>query len=53
MKIEFLYDKKSDKTNIYIWKSMTLVDTREMNGVVTTEHQKVISDGIKKEYKDK
>ena len=53
MKIEFSYNKKSDKTSIYIWECMVLLDVREMNGVVTTEHQKVISDGIKKEYKDK
>jgi len=40
VRVEFVYNKKMDKTVIYIWKAMQLVDVRELDGIVSTEFQK-------------
>ena len=51
MKIEFVYNKKADKTVIYIWKGMQLVDVRDLNGQITSEHENKLTQSIKEESK--
>ncbi len=48
-KIEFLYDKRLDKTQIFIWDGMKLVDKREVNGMTTPHIEKKIKKEIMKE----
>ena len=48
-RVEFLYDKRSDKTQIFIWDGMRLVDTREVNGLTTSHIEKKIKEEIMKE----
>lgn len=44
-RIEFLYDNRKNKTNIYIWLGMSLKDSRETNGQLS----KYTEDKIRKE----
>ena len=48
-RVEFLYDKRLDKTQIFIWDGMRLVDTREINGLTTPHIEKKIKEEIMKE----
>ena len=49
MKVEFTYNKKADKTVIYIWKGMQLVDVRDLDGIVENKVQKKMTEDIKAE----
>ena len=51
MKIEYIYNNKTDLTTVYIWKSMKLLDIRAIEGTVSPEDQKRISKEIKEEKK--
>ena len=48
-KIEFLYDKKKDITNIFSWLGMQLKDSRTVPGSLTKEEQDKLSKKITKE----
>ena len=48
-RVEFLYDKRLDKTQIFIWDGMRLVDTREVNGITTQYIEKKIKKEIMEE----
>jgi len=48
-RVEFLYDKRLDKTQIFIWDGMRLIDTREVNGLTTPYIEKKIKKEIMEE----
>ena len=48
-KIEFIYDNRKDKTNIYIWLGTRIVDTRELNGQISNEQEKKVKISIQLE----
>ena len=51
MKIEFIYNKKADKTVIYIWKGMQLADVRDLDGMIDAKQEKKLTGEIKGEKK--
>ena len=48
-RIEFLYNKRRNKTNIYIWKGTHLLDTRTLNGQIDKAHEEKVKQNIMKE----
>lgn len=52
-KIEFLYDNRKDKTEIFVWLGMRLVDTRELNGQISLEQERKIKSAIQLEIFEK
>ena len=48
-KIEFTYNKKKDKTNIYIWLGQLLKDVRELNDQISYDNEKKIRKSIQLE----
>ena len=48
-RIEFLYDKRKNKTMIFIWKGTQLLDRRELNGQINHKYEKKIKKEIKNE----
>jgi len=53
MRVEFLYTRKDDMTQIYVWAGTQIIDKREMPGVLSSYSKKKIREEIAKEYKKK
>ena len=51
-KIEFLYEKKSDETTIFIWSNMRIVDKLTMPEQLTSYTKRKIREELVKKYKD-
>ena len=48
-RIEFVYDNRKNKTNIYIWLGTRVMDTRELNGQLSYEQEKKVRTSIQLE----
>ena len=41
-RIEFLYDKQKDTTNIFVWLGMQIIDKLEMPGILSSYQKRKI-----------
>jgi hypothetical protein len=41
-KIEFLYNKSKDMTEIYVWNGLQLIDKLEMPGILSSYQKKKV-----------
>lgn len=53
IRLEFLYDRKTNKTNIYVWDRMDLLDTLDMNGTLSKFIKEKVYKEMSKRYEDK
>ena len=47
-RIEFIYNPKKDKTQIFIWAGQQIIDKLEMNGLLSLNQKKKIQKELRK-----
>jgi hypothetical protein len=47
-RIEFIYDSKKDKTQIFVWVGQQIIDKLEMNGLLSSNQKKKIQKELRK-----
>ncbi len=52
LRVEFLHNSIDDKTDVMVWKGMTLLKFIQIPGTLTEEKKKEIEKVYKKTYKD-
>ena len=52
MRYEFLYDKKKDKTDVYIWKATRLLKHLELSGTLTSNVRNKVKEQYNEKFKD-
>ncbi len=45
-RIEFIYDRNKDMTQIFIWNGMSLIDKREMPGILSSYTKRKLREEI-------
>lgn len=48
-RIEFLYDKRRDMTQIFVWRGEQIVDKKEMPGIMSSYSKSKVRKELEKE----